>query len=50
MKPQRPQRNTLRTLKEYPFKEITKKINHSVYSVVIFYTTSNKTRSNHERS
>ena len=26
MKPQRPQRNTLRTLKEYPFKEITEKI------------------------
>ena len=26
MKPQRPQRNTLRTLKEYPFKDITEKI------------------------
>ncbi len=26
MKPQRPQRNTLRTLKEYPLKEITEKI------------------------
>ncbi len=26
MKPQRPQRNTLRTLKEYPLKEITDKI------------------------
>ena len=25
-KPQRPQRNTLSTLKEYPFKEITEKI------------------------
>ena len=36
MKPQRPQRNTLRTLKEYPFKDITEKIiscaieNHSL--------------------
>jgi hypothetical protein len=26
MKPQRPQRNTLSTPKEYPFKEITEKI------------------------
>jgi GxxExxY protein len=26
MKPQSPQRNTLRTLKEYPFKDITEKI------------------------
>ena len=26
MKPQRPQRNTLRTLKEYPFKDNTEKI------------------------
>jgi len=26
MKPQRPQRNTLRTLKEYPLKDITEKI------------------------
>ena len=26
MKPQRPQRNTLSTLKEYPFKDITEKI------------------------
>ena len=26
MKPQRAQRNTLKTLKEYPFKEITEKI------------------------
>ncbi|MHA2276972.1 MAG: hypothetical protein ACXAC2_14460 [Candidatus Kariarchaeaceae archaeon] len=26
MKPQRPQRNTLRTLKEFPFKDISEKI------------------------
>jgi hypothetical protein len=44
MKPQRPQRNTLRTLKEYPFKDIVEAIKGIHIAQVLTYLKAENLR------